>query len=454
MSPPSLEIQMIVKNEAAHLERCIQSVGGIADRILIGDTGSTDSTVEIAQRLGAIVLQVPWSNDFSAARNAVLHQAKCDWILIIDPDEMLDPDGPTQLQTAIQNSSIAGYDVTRWHYMSSTNSRSGEQGAVRNPGALPCSLAYPAYTTTVNTRLFRRRDDVYFERPVHETVVYRLRFLRLPVAPAPFVIHHFGHVEDNPADRKHKNELYYEIGLRHLQQNPDDALTCFELGLTHLEHYKNSESALSLFQQALRVNPSDWRASIYVGVCLNLMGRWPEAIAQLQSARKIDSRSIILHEILGDSYFHLGNYPQALAAYTAAKDIGCTSAVVLAKRGLCQIYCGNPHDGLRALQDALQAEPESPEILDLVTGGAVLAGNGQFAAAIACHRLDLPNLTADHYVLASTLLRATGDVERGRMVLSDGNAKFPLNRAISTESAHYRTTADQQSNPASMESKV
>lgn len=454
MTSPTLEIQMIVKNEAVHLERCIQSVDRIADRIIIGDTGSTDGTVEIAQHLGAIVLHVPWVNDFASARNAVLHHAECDWILIIDPDEMLDPGGPAQLQTAIQNPSIAGYDVTRWHYMSSTNSRSGEHGTVRNPGLLPCSLAYPAYTTTVNTRLFRRRDDVYFERPVHETVAYRLRSLRLPVAPAPFVIHHFGHVEDNPADREHKNELYYEIGLRHLQQNPDDALTCFELGLTHLEHSKDPESALALFQQALRVNARDWRASIYVGVCLNRMGRWPEAIAQLQSAQEIDSRSTILHETLGDSYFQLGNYPQALAAYTFAMDLDCASTVVLAKRGVCQISCGNPHGGLRALQDALQQEPESPEIHDLVMGGAVLAGNGPLAAALACGRLDLPNATADHYVLASTLLRATGDVERGRIVLSRGSAKFPQDQAISTEWAQYHTGVDHQSNPPPVQSKV
>jgi hypothetical protein len=50
---PTLELSMIVSNGAAGLDRCLRSVAGIVDRIVIGDTGSSDETGAIARRRGA-----------------------------------------------------------------------------------------------------------------------------------------------------------------------------------------------------------------------------------------------------------------------------------------------------------------------------------------------------------------------------------------------------------------
>jgi guanosine-3',5'-bis(diphosphate) 3'-pyrophosphohydrolase len=60
---------IIVKNESHNLPACIGSVGDLAGEIIVVDTGSTDDTVAIAQRLGAKVFHFPWIDSFSAARN-------------------------------------------------------------------------------------------------------------------------------------------------------------------------------------------------------------------------------------------------------------------------------------------------------------------------------------------------------------------------------------------------
>ena len=52
---PKLTLCMIVRNEAEVLERCLLSAQGLADETVVVDTGSTDATVEIAERLGALV---------------------------------------------------------------------------------------------------------------------------------------------------------------------------------------------------------------------------------------------------------------------------------------------------------------------------------------------------------------------------------------------------------------
>jgi len=84
---PKLSLAMIAKNEARCLARCLQSVRGVADEIIVTDTGSTDDTVKIATEFGAQVAHFKWINDFAAARNHALAQATGDWILVLDADE-------------------------------------------------------------------------------------------------------------------------------------------------------------------------------------------------------------------------------------------------------------------------------------------------------------------------------------------------------------------------------
>ena len=87
---PALGVVMIVKNESEWLENCLESVCAIADEIVIGDTGSTDNSKQIAAEFKARIMDVPWTDDFAAARNAVLATATSDWLLHMDADETLD----------------------------------------------------------------------------------------------------------------------------------------------------------------------------------------------------------------------------------------------------------------------------------------------------------------------------------------------------------------------------
>lgn len=81
---------LITKNEEKNLERCVSSFRDDVDEVVVVDTGSTDNTVEIARKLGAIVKVVKWENDFSKARNETLDLATGDWIISADADEFLD----------------------------------------------------------------------------------------------------------------------------------------------------------------------------------------------------------------------------------------------------------------------------------------------------------------------------------------------------------------------------
>lgn len=84
-----ISVVMIVKNEEAMLARCLESVKE-ADEIIVCDTGSTDTTVEIAKRFtDKVYTDFTWCDDFSKARNHAKEKATGDWILSIDADEFL-----------------------------------------------------------------------------------------------------------------------------------------------------------------------------------------------------------------------------------------------------------------------------------------------------------------------------------------------------------------------------
>jgi glycosyltransferase involved in cell wall biosynthesis len=83
-----LSICVIVLNEAHDLPRLLNSVEGIAEEIVVVDSGSTDATVEIARAAGARVLARTWTN-YAEQKNYAAAQASEDWILLLDADEEL-----------------------------------------------------------------------------------------------------------------------------------------------------------------------------------------------------------------------------------------------------------------------------------------------------------------------------------------------------------------------------
>lgn len=78
---------IITFNEESNIARAIESLR-CCDEILVVDSGSVDRTVDIAQKLGARVLECPWRG-YAAQKNLASEEAAHDWILSLDADESL-----------------------------------------------------------------------------------------------------------------------------------------------------------------------------------------------------------------------------------------------------------------------------------------------------------------------------------------------------------------------------
>jgi glycosyltransferase involved in cell wall biosynthesis len=83
-----LSVCVIALNEEEDLPRLLNSVRGVADEIVVVDSGSTDRTVAVAERAGALVSMRPFTN-YGEQKNFAAAQARNDWILLLDADEAL-----------------------------------------------------------------------------------------------------------------------------------------------------------------------------------------------------------------------------------------------------------------------------------------------------------------------------------------------------------------------------
>src|SRR5512141_1205846 len=106
-APQRLSLCMIMRDEEEHLARCLRSVQGVVDEIVIVDTGSVDRSIEVAESFGARILNEEWKGDFSAPRNTGIDAATGDWILVLDADEEL-VDG-SRLRELLHDEAIEGY---------------------------------------------------------------------------------------------------------------------------------------------------------------------------------------------------------------------------------------------------------------------------------------------------------------------------------------------------------
>ncbi|MGH3050188.1 MAG: glycosyltransferase, partial [Gaiellaceae bacterium] len=143
-----LSLCMVVRDEEELLPACLASAVDALDEIVVVDTGSTDATVEIAERFGARVIHAPWNDSFADARNAGLAQATGDWILMLDADERLGPRASATIRSLVGRS-------WREAFLFPITNLTGDGST---------STLHPAL------RLWRNRREYRFEGRVHEQI--------------------------------------------------------------------------------------------------------------------------------------------------------------------------------------------------------------------------------------------------------------------------------------------
>jgi len=427
----TLAVSMIVRDGEAHLPACLASVRPFVQEIVIADTGSTDRSIEIAREFGAHVIQIPWEDDFSKARNLSLAEVTSDWVLSLDADERLDPAGALRLP-ALMSGDVAGYLVTIRNYVLSVNERIWDKPATLNDGSLAESARYPAWVEHLNVRLFRRDPATYFLHRLHESVGGTILGTGRKLGEAGLLLHHFG-LALAGEERARKNELYRRMGQAKVRDNPGDGQAHFELGLEEFEHFGDYAAALTCFEAAMRLNPRLQVARLFAGLASLKLTKDAQALEYFRQARKGGRDTAIIAESEGDAHYNLGDCSAATRAYRRAlamsSQLGAPSvpqtATIESKLGLTAVRSGRGDEGLSLLRRALERQPQLGHLYDRLVAATVTLNRLDDAAAAAEGKLENTDPDPDSYLRAAALRSRLGDRTRAKELLLAGAVRFP-----------------------------
>jgi glycosyltransferase involved in cell wall biosynthesis len=150
-----LSVCVITYNEEANIARTLDSVKGIADEMIVVDSGSTDRTLELARSRGAKVFVEQWRG-FSTQKNAAMAKASGDWLLSLDADEEVSPELAASIQKLLKSGGAApGFDA----YLM------GRKNLYLNRW-----LKHSGYYPDRKLRLVRRGKGEFEDRAVHESM--------------------------------------------------------------------------------------------------------------------------------------------------------------------------------------------------------------------------------------------------------------------------------------------
>lgn len=311
-----ISLCMIVKNEALGLARFLEHVYPFVDEIILGDTGSTDNTLAIAEEFPKVeIMHIEWEDDFSKARNQVLANANGKWILVLDVDEFIDlADFLTLKKIANKYISkacllpIRHYinDVSRPGFVFAGNDNTLSRGAL-------------GYVETTKIAFFENDKRIRYSGLIHETVQDSLKAINEVPVRENVVMHHYGYLKSD-ADLKlseEKYNYYLQLGKKQIEKTPDAAKPYLDTALVYLNNGDYQNSMLFL-DKALAIDENYLDALYNKGAVSFLAGNYNDAYEVFFKLKSLpyDKKSVL--DSLGRVCMKLHKYDEAVNFFKEA----------------------------------------------------------------------------------------------------------------------------------------
>jgi GT2 family glycosyltransferase/tetratricopeptide (TPR) repeat protein len=419
-----LSLCMIVRNSAMTLEVCLESVKPWVDEMVIVDTGSTDGTVEIAQRTGAFVYHYPWSESFASARNESLRHARGSWIFWMDSDDTISPENGQRLRTLshrLVEDGTLGF-VMQVHCPN--NPDSPEDGM----------------TVVDHVKMFRNLPGLRFEGRVHEQILPAIRRIGGNVEWTDIFLVHSGADHSN-AGRIRKRERDLRLLQLELEDRPDHPFALFNLGMTLADMGKH-EQAITAFEQSLAVsdpNESHVRKLYALMVSsFESLGQHVEAAAICLKGRQLfpDDPELLFRE--GVISQHSGRLLDAERAFLAVLKCADTPnryfssfdhgiLTYKARHNLALVYTAMGQDLDAEFQwwAAVESEPRFRQGWRALGDNLIRQGRLDAAEAL-CRQLDRDaELELEAILLRGKIAAIRGEIAKARCFLMEAEERAP-----------------------------
>ena len=424
-----LSLAMIVKDEAQNLDKCLDSVKGLADELIVVDTGSTDKTVEIALAHGAKVERFAWTGSFAEARNKSLSLCTGDWILVLDADEMLDTKEHQTIKQAILNPEIIGYKLWKWNYVNSGATFGPGGTAKLNNRAFEPAKSCSHYVPQRELRLVRNQNSPVYVGRVHEWLDPWLEKNGYKVHVLEVIIHHFGKI-DIQRDLA-KQSMYLELARQEVADNKDDPITHGNV-LQEALMLEDWPTVLESAQTYLKLR-DEAPVMVRLGGARALieMGRPYEALEFLAPVDSQAAPNPAVLELKAEALQAIGSFQEAVDACLDSinSDPNYTASFIRLARIMDDD--GDTETARQILEAGLDQNTQDVRLWEMLVGFSSKYRDARVAQD-AWHAIQaVPNGGQGiWHMLVAQLLYGQGDAEEAINVLEMGLSAFPGNTEI------------------------
>lgn len=294
---------MMVKDEEKNLRRCLESISGIIknieSEIIIVDTGSSDTTVEIAREYTNKVYFHKWNDDFSAMRNISISYAKGDWIFIIDADEeIVDDSGIIEYFKNCKHSKYNSLAVTLKNLMTED----------KNDINI-------ADLTTI--RFFRNDGTFKYTGIVHNEPQFKE-----PILLIKSKMLHYGYINTDKVTKKKKFIRTSTLLEKALKEDSNNIYYLYQLSVVYSfnNDIEKSYNYIKDAYNAVIKNNESFNKYKYIYLhyakCCICLKKYLESIKICEEGLNLEKELVDLYYYLGISYQKVEKYDSAINSYS------------------------------------------------------------------------------------------------------------------------------------------
>ncbi len=210
-----ISVAIVTYNSEKYLTECLSSVTW-GDEILVIDLGSSDGTLGVAESFHCRIIKHEWVPIVEHARHQAIESCTNDWILVLDPDEVIPASLANQLRQIAAEDKVDAVSIPWQNYI------------------FGHWMQHSGWENDRHTRFFRKETASYSDQ-VHREAIVKGRILHLPAEEGNYIVHHN---YDNVTQFVEKLNRYTTLEADQLLEQPN-AMLVSGLPRQHLNNVRS-----------------------------------------------------------------------------------------------------------------------------------------------------------------------------------------------------------------------